>query len=141
LGKRDIRWNVWVVGIAILLALPFALAFYLARDIGAAATVGLVPALLGGMYLGPSFALNQGLVSVHMRSVASAIILFIVNIIGLGLGPQTVGVLSDLLSAKYGSESLRYALLMLACVNIWTAFHYFMAGRTLQADLAKAKLA
>jgi hypothetical protein len=46
---------------------------------------------------------------------------------------------SDLLSVSYGSESLRYALLMLTCVNIWTAFHYFMAGRTLQADLVKAK--
>ena len=74
----------------------------------------------------------------RMRSVASAILLFIVNIIGLGLGPQTVGILSDAFSARYGSESLRYALLPLACVNVWTAAHYFMAGRTLQADLAKA---
>jgi hypothetical protein len=55
--------------------------------------------------------------------------------------PQTVGILSDLFSAKYGNESLRYALLILACVNVWTAFHYFMASRTLQADLARAKRA
>ena len=138
LGKRDIRWNVWVVSIAILLALPFSLAFYLMQDTSTALTIGLVPALLGGTYLAPSFALNQGLVSVRMRSVASAVLLFILNIIGLGLGPQTVGFVSDLLGVSYGSESLRYALLMLTCVNIWTAFHYFMAGRTLQADLKKA---
>lgn len=139
LGKRDIRWSVWVVSIAILLAFPFSLAFYLTQTTSTALTIGLVPALLGGTYLAPSFALNQGLVSVRMRSVASAVLLFILNIIGLGLGPQTVGFVSDLLSVSYGSESLRYALLMLTCVNIWTAFHYFMAGRTLQADLAKAK--
>ena len=127
------------MSIAILLALPFTLFFYLTRDTSTAFTIGIVPALLGGVYLGPSFALNQGLVSVQMRSVASAIILFIVNIIGLGLGPQTVGILSDLFSAQHGSESLRYALLTLACVNVWTAFHYFMASRTLEADLLKAK--
>lgn len=139
LGKRDIRWSVWVVGVAILLAMPFSLSFYLAKDTSTALTIGIVPALLGGAYLGPSFALNQGLVPVQMRSVASAIILFVANIIGLGLGPQTVGILSDLFSARFGSESLRYALLTLACVNLWTAFHYVRAGRTLQVDLAKVK--
>lgn len=137
LGKRDIRWNVWVVGIAILLALPFTLSFYLVRETSAALMIGVIPALLGGTYLGPSFALNQGLVPVQMRSVASAIILFVANIIGLGLGPQTVGILSDLFSVQYGSESLRYALLTLACVNVWTAGHYFLASRTLQTDLRK----
>ena len=139
LGKRDIRWNVWVVAVALLLSLPFSLLFYFVQDTSLAFTVAIVPALLGGMYLGPSFALNQGLVSVRMRSVASAILLFIVNIIGLGLGPQTVGILSDMFSARHGNESLRYALLTLACVNVWTAAHYFLAGRTLQEDLAKAQ--
>jgi predicted MFS family arabinose efflux permease len=137
LGKRDIRWNVWVVSIAILLALPFTVFFYLAKETSAALMIGIMPALLGGVYLAPSFALNQGLVSVRMRSVASAILLFILNIIGLGLGPQTVGILSDAFSVRFGSESLRYALLTLACVNVWTAAHYFMAGRTLQEDLRK----
>ncbi len=138
LGKRDIRWSVWVVSIAIPLAVPFIISFYLTKETSTAFTIGMVPALLGGTYLGPSFALTQGLVPVQMRSVASAILLFITNMIGLGLGPQTVGILSDLFSAKYGNESLRYALLTLACVNIWTAFHYFMAGRTLREDLRKA---
>jgi hypothetical protein len=93
---------------------------------------------IGGFYLAPSFALNQSLVSVRMRSVASAILLFIINIIGLGLGPQTVGLLSDFFRDQYGNESLRYALICLSVVNIWTALHYFLAGRTVQADLAKA---
>lgn len=139
LGKQDIRWSVWVVGIAILLALPFVLVFYLVTETSTALLIGVIPALLGGAYLGPSFALNQGLVPVRMRSVASAIVLFIVNIIGLGLGPQSVGILSDLLRASYEGESLRYALLILACVNLWTAFHYFRAGRTLGADLHKVR--
>lgn len=91
---------------------------------------------MGGAYLAPSFALNQSLVPVRMRSVASAILLFVLNIIGLGLGPQLVGLLSDSFQPQYGAESLRYALLSLSLVNIWTAVHYFLAGRTLREDLA-----
>jgi predicted MFS family arabinose efflux permease len=139
LGKRDIRWNVWVVAGAFLVSLPFVVAAYLARDIQTASWCSLVPALLGGVYLGPSFALNQSLVTVGMRSVASAILLFIVNIIGLGLGPQTVGILSDFFQPQYGAESLRYALLCLSMVNLWTALHYFLAARTLGADLRKVQ--
>jgi nitrate/nitrite transporter NarK len=139
LAKRDVRWNVWLVSLAILIALPFIVAAYLTTDIRIASACSIIPALMGGVYLGPSFALNQGLVTVRMRSVASAIVLFIVNIIGLGLGPQTVGLISDLLKERHGSESLRYALLCLSFVNVWTAVHYFMASRTLGADLTKTR--
>jgi predicted MFS family arabinose efflux permease len=136
LGKRDIRWNVWIVSCAILIALPFTICAYLTTDIRTATLLSIVPALMGGAYLAPSFALNQSLVPVRMRSVASAILLFVLNIIGLGLGPQLVGLLSDLLQPTYGAESLRYALLSLSLVNVWTAVHYFLAGRTLGKDLA-----
>ena len=70
-----------------------------------------------------------------MRAVAAAVLLFILNIIGLGAGPQVVGIVSDLLAPTYGDESLRYALLILSFVNIWAAYHYFVAGKTLKADL------
>jgi predicted MFS family arabinose efflux permease len=138
LSKHDVRWNTWIVSCAILTSLPFTVLAYLTADIYTATILSIVPALLGGFYLAPSFALNQSLVSVRMRSVASAILLFIINIIGLGLGPQTVGLLSDFFREQYGNESLRYALICLSVVNIWTALHYFLAGRTVQADLAKA---
>jgi len=136
LGKRDVRWNVWVVATALLISLPFTVAAYLARDIQIASLLSIIPALMGGVYLAPSFALNQSLVPIRMRSVASAILLFIVNIIGLGLGPQLVGLLSDFFQEQHGVESLRYALLCLSLVNVWTALHYFLAARTLQKDLA-----
>ena len=44
----------------------------------------------------------QQLVPVQMRAVAAAICLFLLNIIGMGFGPQGVGILSDYLSADYG---------------------------------------
>jgi hypothetical protein len=53
----------------------------------------------------------------------------------LGAGPQVVGILSDLLQPSYGDESLRYALLILCFVNLWAAYHYFVAGKYLKDDL------
>ena len=46
-----------------------------------------------------------------------------------------IGVVSDLLAPTYGDESLRYALLALSFVNIWAAYHYYLAGKTLKQDL------
>jgi hypothetical protein len=69
-----------------------------------------------------------------MRALASSIVLFILNIIGLGFGPQLVGVMSDLFAPSYGKESLRMALLVLTFMNLWCAYHYYRAGRTLRDD-------
>jgi hypothetical protein len=76
----------------------------------------------------------QQLVPVQMRSVAAAICLFLLNIIGMGLGPQGVGILSDVFAAEHGAESLRYSLMVFSLVNLWCAWHYFMAAKTLQQD-------
>jgi MFS family permease len=100
-------------------------------------------AILGPMYLGPTFAMTQTLVPPAMRSTASAILLFVLNLIGLGLGPVFAGFLSDTLRPGYGEESIRYSLLILAVAgNIWSTLHYYLASRTLCEDLsAKDQLA
>lgn len=103
----------------------------------AALTFFVVPAAVGALYLGPSLAMTQGLAQLRMRSVASAFLLFILNIIGLGLGPQTVGILSDVFEPTFGQESLRYALLALTPLGAWAAAHFYLAARTLEADLAR----
>ncbi len=137
LGRRDVRWNVWLVAICVGGATPFAFGVYLAPDATWALAAFLVPAAVGALYLGPSLAMVQGLVPLRMRTLASAVLLFIINIIGLGLGPQTIGILSDLLAPRYGQESLRYALLIVGLVNAWAAVHFALAGRTLGRDLAR----
>jgi hypothetical protein len=96
-------------------------------------------AILGPTYIGPTMAMTQGLVKLRMRATASAILLFILNLIGLGLGPQAVGVLSDLLVPTYGTQSIRYVLLFVVVIgSMWSSMHYFLAARTLREDL-KAK--
>lgn len=138
-ARKDARWYMWLPVGATLVSLPFAFLFYLWPE-GRIALLPSIPgAVLGPMYLGPTFAMTQGLVKLRMRAVASAILLFIINLIGLGLGPQVVGIVSDLLTPIYGTEAIRYALLSVVAVgSIWSSAHYFLAARTLREDL-KAK--
>lgn len=134
LATRDERWRVWVVAAGKAGYVPFLAAVFLVDELWLALTLYVVPAFFGGFYLAPTFALIQSLVSLRMRALASSILLFILNIVGLGFGPQLVGVLSDLFAPAYGQESLRMALLVLGFLNLWCALHYFLAGRTLRRD-------
>ena len=74
-----------------------------------------------------------------MRALASAILFFVLNLIGLGLGPWSVGMISDYLQPQYGAESLRYAMLWVVPVaSVLSGFCFLLASRSLQQDLARA---
>lgn len=47
------------------------------------------------------------MVKLRMRAMASAVLFLIANLIGLGLGPQAVGLLNDLLAGLFGAEAVR----------------------------------
>ena len=96
----------------------------------------VVPVLFGNFYQATTFSQTQGLVELRMRAVAAAVLLFILNIIGLGLGPFAVGFFTDLLSGRFGDESVRYALAICTLVELWAAYHYWVAGKHLAEDLA-----
>jgi len=78
----------------------------------------------------------QSLATPMMRATAAAVLLFVINIIGLGLGPLATGALSDALAPRFGEQSLSYALLCVHCVYLWSAIHFWLAARTLPEDLA-----
>ena len=143
LGRKDPRWYVWLPGLATLVSIPFTTFAYLYHDATAALWILAVHYFLGAYYLGPTFALTQGMVGLRMRAMASAILLFILNIIGLGLGPQFTGILSDVLAATtdLGSESLRWALVGCLVFNLLSAACYLYAGSSVRADLERARAA
>lgn len=131
----DRRWYFWVPGISTIVMVPFQFVAYLYGGIWAVIPSLMVVSILGGMYLGPSFAMTQALVTLRMRAVASAILLFALNLIGMGMGPYLVGVASDLLAPAEGLQSLRYALCLAVLVNVWAACHYFLGARSVRRDL------
>jgi predicted MFS family arabinose efflux permease len=138
LSVRDPRWALWVPGAATLLAVPFAAAAILSRDFSTSLLLYVLPLAFGYMYLGPTLATTHALVAPRMRALASAVLFFVVNLIGLGLGPTLVGMISDALTPEYGADALRYAIVATFGVNGWSALHYYLASRHLRADLAAA---
>ena len=122
------QWLPWVIAIASVLTIPTLYLAFIAETASAAIWAYAIPAALGTVYVAPGFALIQNETPLHMRSVAAAINLFIVNIVGLGLGPFTVGFLSDQFTPAYGEDSLRYALMATLLVVVWSIGHYYRAG-------------
>jgi predicted MFS family arabinose efflux permease len=109
---------------------------YLVPGWGLALGVLTLSAIGAAAVNGPLFAATQTLVPARMRAMSIAIVLFFSNLIGLGLGPLIVGMLSDALRPWLGHESLRYALLALCPGYLWCTWHLWRASRTIAADLA-----
>jgi len=95
--------------------------------------------ILTTLWLGPTVAIVQEIVPPAMRSMASAVFLFILTIIGLGAGPQVVGILNDLIGTR---EAIRYSLLSVAIImNIVSAWYFWRTAQTLAQDMeAKKKM-
>jgi len=136
LARRDVRWRSWVVAAGKAGYVPFLAAVFLVDELWLALLLYVIPAFFGGFYLAPTAALIQSLVSLRMRALASSILLFVLNIIGMGFGPQLVGIMSDWFEPSYGQESLRMALFCLSFLNLWCGYHYLTAARTLKDDMA-----
>jgi predicted MFS family arabinose efflux permease len=139
LGKRNERWYMYVPICFIVLAMPLTPVFYLHPNLTIVLASAIIPNMNGAAYVGPCFAMTQGLVPVRMRAQAAAILLFILNIIGYGLGPLCIGKLSDLLHPSLGSDSIRWAMMATMITWIISAFCYWRASRTIKDDLAKGR--
>ncbi|MCP4036310.1 MAG: MFS transporter [bacterium] len=139
LGQRDERWYMRLPAIQAVVGLPFLVGFLVADDTNVALASFAVFYFVANMYIGPMFAMTQGLVPPNMRATTSAINLFIVNLIGLGLGPFLMGYLNDALASQYGAESIRYSLLSVGSFGGTALVFFGLASRALPRDLAAAR--
>ena len=139
LGATDLRWYVWVPSLAILVSTPMFALTFLTQNPTVAFLSLFLPFMIGVMQGPPSFAVAQGLADVRMRAMAAALLLLITNLIGGGIGPQVVGIMSDYLVAGYHQDSLRYSLLVVSLVfGLWSSLHYFLAGKTIRREFRKS---
>jgi len=136
---REPRARVYVPALAVAASFPFGFVIYTTPNTTLALAALVVPVTLGLMYQAPTFAVTQSLATPRMRATAAAVLLFVLNIVGLSLGPAVTGALSDALAPRYGADSLRWALLIVSSLFVWSALHFYLAGRTLEADVARAE--
>jgi len=120
LAKRDARWRIGVPVLGCLLSLPSGLAFY-SMPAGDVFAVGsfMIPQAVGYYMLfgitavwwtAPVYTVLSDLIAPHRRATAMAIFNLGLTMLGAGLGPLVVGLVSDALVPTFGNEALRWAL-------------------------------
>lgn len=137
-GKREPGRRLRLVALVILFMGPAFMAAFLVGDPTAMVVLVAAPAALLGFNLGPTFAMVQTLVPVGSRTTAAALLLFLGNTVGLGLGPILIGALSDGLTPLAAQDSLRFALLAVVPLTLLAAHQYSRAASHLGDDLRRA---
>ncbi len=128
---------------AVLLAcnVPFLIGGALAPSVGLALLIFIVPTMLNAVWTGPILSALQHLVKPDMRATASAMFLFINNLIGIGGGTLIVGALSDALLPRYGvAGQLRYAIVIASVFHVLSATLFYLGSRRLTRDWETASL-
>lgn len=135
-ARKDLRAYATVPAVAAVFLPVTLIACFLAPGVLLALALLGIPILLQAIYYGPLFASVQSLVEPRTRATASAILLFFANLVGLGLGPLTVGLLSDLFAFDMGSaEGIRISLIVTSFIYLLAAFAFAMARRTIRDDM------
>jgi len=133
-GEKKKSAYALVPAMAFLGTIPFFIIGVLTSSLSVAFVAFLMINALGLVWLGPVISAFQHLVSPNMRATASAIFLFINNLIGIGLGNLAIGALSDRLAAEFAEESLRYAILSGAIFYVLAAVLFIIVAPRLKHD-------
>jgi len=133
-GTARRRAYALIPAAAFLATIPFYVAAVTSSSLALSFLLFLVPTALGLVWLGPILSSIQHVVPPHMRATASAVFLFINNLIGIGLGTVMLGALSDALSTRFGADSLRYAILAGTVFYLVAASMFALSAKRLERD-------
>ncbi|MEH6550148.1 MAG: MFS transporter [Pseudomonadales bacterium] len=131
LSARGFQHGLWMLAMVPFVSIPLFVMGLFADNLTVAILLFIIPGFFANSFMGPSIAMVQTLSPVHSRAVSSAIMMLCLNLIGLGLGPLLVGVLSDMLSTVYGEGSLGVALACFGLFAFWGSLHFWLSGRAL----------
>ena len=137
-GGRDLRHYMGIPAISTLTGIPIYLTALFVESAMLAIVLMAIPPILNGLWYGPAYAAIQGLVNPETRATATAIMLFIVNLVGLGMGPLLVGALSDLLSGPFGlgpAQGVRWSLAFFTLFGVVASALFWMARRTIREEM------
>jgi MFS family permease len=165
-SERYPKALAWIPMIALLGSTPMFIAGYLLDSLLIAIPILMVGTMLLYTYLCPLYAVPSGVVDSRMRATSVAVTLFIVNLLGYGLGPPLIGALSTILNSTFlsgmdpsltldackatglataaqtacntaNAEGLQWSMIIFKCLYIWAALHFYLGSRTLQRDMGR----
>lgn len=125
--KQSLR--IVVPGLLTMAGAPLCVIFLLSDSLSLALLCFFPYYVLINSYIPAMYSVNQSLAKLKMRATASAICLFLINIVGAGAGPFIVGALSDAFAPAYGAESIRYALVTVTLLVVVGCTFLVLSGR------------
>lgn len=164
-GRRDRRWYVWGPAVGLAVAAPLFLIGFNQSAVAGTVVVLIAAHMCMFVYYAPTLALAQNMVGANMRASSAFVVSLVLGLVGIGLGPTIVGILSDHLASRaftlgaFGAScpagiapagatralaaacqsasaaGLRHALMVMSLLGVWAAVHYLIAGRYLRHDL------
>lgn len=119
---------------SLVLAIPLYVGFVWAPSWPLALVFLSGPAFLNYFYLSSSIALVQEEVRPNQRVMSGALLLLVMNFMGLGLGPAYVGAASDYFRASHPAHSLQIALYSLTPFYVVAVLIFVALARVLRRE-------
>ncbi len=130
-APRDKRAYAWIPAAGLVVALPFFIGFIWAPGWELAMLLLFLPFGLNYFYLSPAVALVQEEVLPNQRVMAGALLLLVMNLVGLGLGPTYLGAASDGFRAAGYENSLQLAFYTLVPFYLLAVLLFLALGRAI----------
>jgi predicted MFS family arabinose efflux permease len=121
-----------IPAISLVVALPFFIGFASAARWQTALAFFCVPMFLNSFFLSAMVTFVQSEVRPDQRVISGALLLLVMNFIGLGLGPTYVGMASDYLRPTHGAHSLQFAFFALAPMYLIAASLFAVLARRIR---------
>lgn len=137
LGQKSKQAYALVPAVALAIAIPFFIGFVRAPDWQTAMWFLTVPTFMNIFYLAPAIAIVQNAVKANQRTMSGALLLLLLNMIGLGLGPTFLGGMSDYFKADYPEHSLQMAFYTLLPVYLVAIGLQLLLARALKKEQAQ----
>lgn len=131
-GARNKAAYASIPALSLVLALPFFIAFASADRWEVALALLCVPLFLNSFFLPATVTFVQGEVDPGARVISGALLLLVMNLIGLGLGPTFVGMASDFFRPQYGTHALQMAFYALSPMYLIAALLFLWLARLIK---------
>jgi MFS family permease len=134
LGRRDVRWYLWMPAAAAAAMVPSMFVF-LHTNGSAMFLFYFLTIIFSASYMAPMVAITQRIVPVNSRALATALLYLLLNLIGPGAGPFAAGLLNDVFAVSHGVESVRLSLSVTLFGAVCGVFLTLVGARHLPSDL------
>lgn len=135
LARRDVRWLAWLPAVALVVTCPIQIVAFSVSSFALYLTISFFGGVLLMAGLPPVFAAIHAVCGSRRRATAIAIVLFSATLIGGGFGPLISGAISDGLTARYGADGLRYALISMMPLLAASGACFYMFAQAMPRDI------